>query len=360
MKLTRQELRFPKYDGHVHCRSPGKQDYKDNMRHVLDVAYRTGHAGAGLMVWNLDPPANTIEVVEACKREMHSIMEDIPIVPVLHVAAPDDLTDFERFVEFCNKDDDVATMCTDISGTEGSRERSMEYIHELFEKASKYEWTKGIKVHCEAPRYFQDRENWNERRNPASAQMAVHEVLQAAHEHQVAWWLYMPHLSTVGELLMVRKAKEELDIYAEVTHQGVLVPDVQSGVTGLLQQNPPLRFSVEQEALKQAETEGLTDGRASDHAPHTDKDKEKGMSGNPTMAGSPRAHVELVGRVGQERAQALLFDNFVVKLHDSAKERIQSNADDLLQNDFRVEDCTGEYWYDPFKDVLQPLDEILD
>ena len=122
--------------------------------------------------------------------------------------------------------------------------------------------------------------------------------------------LHLTHLSTAGSVDVLRKAKERgLNVTAEatphhltITEEWVLPGMARSGLTGVIalpayntaaKVNPPLRTERDVAAVVQALKDGVIECIATDHAPHTQSDKERsfeeaafGISGLEVALGS--------------------------------------------------------------------------
>ncbi len=86
--------------------------------------------------------------------------------------------------------------------------------------------------------------------------------------------LHMAHVSTKEAMEEIIKAKKEhLNVTCEVTPHHIALYDNSYNV------NPPIRKKEDVEALIQAIKGGFVDVISTDHAPHTEKDKEEGACG---------------------------------------------------------------------------------
>ncbi len=93
--------------------------------------------------------------------------------------------------------------------------------------------------------------------------------------------LHVSHISTIGAIDLVRRAKASgLPVTAEVTPHHLHLTDelLRDGSTNA-KVNPPLRPTNHVEACRAALADGTIDIVATDHAPHTAKDKEGGLIG---------------------------------------------------------------------------------
>ena len=124
-------------------------------------------------------------------------------------------------------------------------------------------------------------------RDPTVAKRAVEQAILLAEETKTR--LYIAHVSTRGELDLIRAAKRKgLPVYAEVTPHHLFLDDssYQSMGTKALV-NPPLRSKSDVEALWEAIDDNTIDTVGTDHAPHTIEEKMqpygKAPSGLPSI-----------------------------------------------------------------------------
>ena len=101
--------------------------------------------------------------------------------------------------------------------------------------------------------------------------------------------LHLQHLSTVGALRAVRRAKARgLGVTCEATphHLWLCDSDIaasagQGGADPAFKMNPPLGRPAERRALREALADGTVDAIATDHAPHLAKAKARGFARAP-------------------------------------------------------------------------------
>jgi len=88
--------------------------------------------------------------------------------------------------------------------------------------------------------------------------------------------LHLAHLSTRGAVELVRAAKVRgVRVTCEVTpHHLILTDDAVRTYDPVTKMNPPLRTAEDVKALRAALGDGTIDAIATDHAPHTDHEKE--------------------------------------------------------------------------------------
>jgi dihydroorotase len=115
--------------------------------------------------------------------------------------------------------------------------------------------------------------------------------------------VHIAHLSTKGGVAALREAKEKgVAASAEATpHHLLLTDDALEGHDPNFKMNPPLRSREDVEAVVEAVRAGVVDAIATDHAPHTSREKSLGIEKAP------------FGVVGLETAVSLILDRLVRK-----------------------------------------------
>jgi len=88
--------------------------------------------------------------------------------------------------------------------------------------------------------------------------------------------LHIAHVSCKESAELIAKAKKKgIKVTAEVTpHHFALSEEAVLGFDTNMKMNPPLRSQEDKEALKEGLKNGIIDAIASDHAPHTENEKE--------------------------------------------------------------------------------------
>ena len=152
--------------------------------------------------------------------------------------------------------------------------------------------------------------------------------------------LHMCHVSTRGAIEAIRMAKlRGAPVSCEVTpHHLWFTNDVCD-----YRVNPPIRTADDVQALIEAIQEGVVDAIATDHAPHSEEDKLKGMAG---MVGSETAFAVCYTKLCREEGLPLellsqLMSENPAKILGLAKGRIEPGYDaDLvlvdLENPYTV------------------------
>lgn len=128
--------------------------------------------------------------------------------------------------------------------------------------------------------------------------------------------LHIQHITTKRGLDMVRAAKAEgLPVTCEVTpHHMFLTEDaIKNNYDTNFKVNPPLRTAEDAEALIEGVVDGSVDVIVTDHAPHTDYEKDRefelapfGMVGIETSLGLCLTHLVRTGKITLERLVELM------------------------------------------------------
>ncbi len=160
---------------------------------------------------------------------------------------------------------------------------------------------------------------------------------------QTACRFHVCHVSTKESVQLIRQAKRQgLPVTCETAPHYLLLDDSMLQESGNWKMNPPIRSQADREALIEGIEDGTIDCVATDHAPHSQEEKQKGLAAS------------AFGIVGLETAFPLLYTYLV-------KEKIIS-MDTLLQlmairprqimnmplsDSFTLFDLADEYLIDP-------------
>ena len=108
------------------------------------------------------------------------------------------------------------------------------------------------------------------------------------------------HVSTKESVELIRKAKKDgVDITCETAPHYLVFNDNDLKEDGAFKMNPPIRSEEDRLALIEGIKDGTIDMIATDHAPHSQEEKSKGLKGS------------VNGIVGLETAFAVLYTNLV-------------------------------------------------
>ena len=118
------------------------------------------------------------------------------------------------------------------------------------------------------------------------------------------------HISTKESVELIRKAKKEgINVTCETAPHYLIMDDSFLIEDGRYKMNPPLRSPADREALIAGVQDGTIDMIATDHAPHSEEEKSKGLDGS------------AFGIVGIETAFPLLY-TYLVKENIITMERL--------------------------------------
>ena len=122
--------------------------------------------------------------------------------------------------------------------------------------------------------------NHNKLRPPQCAEIALQKAISLAEKHNAK--LHVAHLSTAGEVEMVKNSKEKgLNVSCEVTPHHLFLNEQTAAEKGnFAKVNPPLRSPADQLALWRSLD--VIDCIATDHAPHTIAEKQKSYDEAPS------------------------------------------------------------------------------
>ncbi|MBE5777959.1 MAG: dihydroorotase [Clostridiales bacterium] len=157
------------------------------------------------------------------------------------------------------------------------------------------------------------------------------------------------HVSTKESVELIRQAKREgIDVTCETGPHYLLLSDESLQEDGRFKMNPPLRSKADREALIEGLLDGTIDMIATDHAPHSDEEKGRGLEKS------------LMGVVGLETALPVLYTGLVKPgivplevilraMTDAPRERFGLPMVDLENDpcDFALFDLDEEYLIDP-------------
>ena len=151
------------------------------------------------------------------------------------------------------------------------------------------------------------------------------------------------HISTKESVELIRQAKADgVNITCETGPHYLVYCDEDLQEDGRFKMNPPLRSRADMEALIAGIVDGTIDMIATDHAPHSDEEKSKGLDGSS------------MGVVGLETAFAALYTHLVrpgvislARLGELFSVNARNRFDLPAGDDFTVWDLDRAYTVDP-------------
>ena len=151
------------------------------------------------------------------------------------------------------------------------------------------------------------------------------------------------HVSTKESIQLIRQAKGDgLDVTCETAPHYLLLDEDALQEDGRFKMNPPLRSREDREAVLEGLLDGTVDMIATDHAPHSAREKSRGLEGS------------AFGIVGLETAFPLLYTGLVKtgileleRLAELLTVKPRERFSLPLGNDFSVWDLDSSYEIDP-------------
>ncbi|MCL1795642.1 MAG: dihydroorotase [Clostridia bacterium] len=246
-------------DLHTHLREPGFSE-KETIRTGTMAAAAGGFSTVCAMP-NLSPVPGSM----ASLREQLTLIERDAVIEVLPYGAITQsqegraLTDIEGMAEDCVGYSD-----------DGRGVKSRSLMLEAMQRVKDVD--RLIAAHCEDSRYAtaDARSEWKQ----------LERDLSLAAETGVRY--HVCHVSAKESVSLIRQAKANgLPVSCECTpHQIMLSAEDITADDGRFKMNPPLRARADHEAIVRGLLDGTIDCIATDHAPHTEIEKEGGFAGS--------------------------------------------------------------------------------
>ena len=271
--IFRDELIFPGFiDLHVHAREDvgHTQDYKEDFTTAGEAAINGGVVAFAEMPNNPVPPKDEESYNAKNNLAQKSPADILPYAIITPSSKP--LSFPAPYKAFTSK----SVGETFFSGLSG-----------LEEAVKKYQG-QNISFHCEDPEIIRQNQNQltHEKQRPKESEIrAIEFVLNLIEKYNIKGKIC--HCSTAEGLQKIIEAKKRgIKVTVEATPHHLYFDEamLNEGNRNLLQVNPPIRENKENRlALIEALRKGEIDYLASDHAPHTVEEKEKGASGLPQL-----------------------------------------------------------------------------
>ena len=243
-------------DTHAHFRDPGFT-HKEDIETGSKAAVRGGYTTVTLM-GNTNPVSSTLEIIDMVENRAKSI----GLVDAYQCATITKNLDgktLSHLDEFEGKDR-IKVITDDGKGVCDSN-----IMYQAMLKAKKNDWI--IMSHAED-------------HDLSRICMRLAENMMTHRDVELAKYtgarLHMSHVSTIEALECIKKGKEDgANITCEVTPHHIFLDTTRSNY----RVNPPIREKEDVDAIIKAIKLGVVDCIGTDHAPHTDEEKEKGAPG---------------------------------------------------------------------------------
>src|SRR5690625_823403 len=283
-------------DVHIHLREPGGE-YKETIKTGTEAAARGGFTTVCAMP-NTNPVPDSTETVQNLFERINetAVVRVLPYASITKKLQGEELTDIREIAKegvFAFTDDGVGIQTAD-------------FMFRAMKEAAAC--NKAIVAHCEDNSILyggviHDGKVSEKLKLPGIASLS--ESVQIARDVLLAeaagCHYHVCHVSTKESVRVIRDAKKAgINVTAEVTpHHLILNEEDITEDDAQFKMNPPLRNKKDQGALIEGLLDGTIDFIATDHAPHTVEEKEKGCLDAP------------FGIVGLETAFPLLYKVFV-------------------------------------------------
>lgn len=336
-------VRLPGFcDVHVHLREPGFS-YKETIRTGSQAAARGGYTAVCTMP-NLNPVPDSLEHLKVQQDiiDADAVIHVYPYAAITVKEEGKELADMEALA------DHVIAFSDDGHGVQ-----SDEMMEEAMKRAKKL--NKLIVAHCEDNRllkggYIHDgryaKEHGHRGICSESEWGQIARDLELAEKTGCGY--HVCHISTKESVEVIRQAKARgVDVTCETAPHYLLLCEDDLQEDGWWKMNPPLRSKEDHDALIEGIKDGTIDVIATDHAPHSEEEKSRGLEKS------------AFGIVGIETAFPLLY-TYLVKTGVITMERLMEllvykprerfNIP-LGEEDYSVWDLEAETVIDP-KDFL--------
>ena len=329
---------FPGFcDVHVHFREPGFS-YKETIKTGSLAAARGGYTAVCTMP-NLNPVPDSVENLNLQRAiiESDACIHVYPYGAITVGEKGEQLADIEGMAPFvCGFSDD---------GRGVQRDEMMRQAM-LRAKAQ----GKMIVAHCEVNDllrggYIHDGEYAKQHGHRGicseSEWAQIARDIELIRETGCAY--HVCHISTKESVDIIRRAKAEgLDITCETGPHYLVMNDSMLQEHGRFKMNPPIRSEEDRKALLEGILDGTIDMLATDHAPHSEEEKSRGLEKS------------VFGIVGLETAFPIMY-TYLVKPGIMTMERLlevmvenpRKRFNLPLGKDFSIWDLSEEYEIDP-------------
>lgn len=329
---------FPGFcDVHVHFREPGFS-YKETIKTGSMAAARGGYTAVCTMP-NLNPVPDTLEHLN---EQLKIIKKDsiINIYPFASITINQEGEELSNMKEMAEK--------TLGFSDDGKGIQNEELMKKAMERAKSL--GKIIVAHCEDNSllnggYIHEGGYAKEHNHKGicseSEWKAIERDLRLAKETGCAY--HVCHISCKESVDLIGKAKKEgVDVTCETAPHYLVLDDNDLQEDGRFKMNPPIRSKEDRLALIKGLQDGTIDMIATDHAPHSNEEKSKGLEKS------------AFGIVGIETAFSVLYTKLVKENLISLEKLIELMAINPrkrfkipLSNDFTIWDLNEDVTINP-------------
>lgn len=281
-------------DMHVHLREPGFS-YKETIATGTEAAAAGGFTTVCPMP-NLNPAPDSLDnlKIQLDLIDKSARIDVLPFATITHQRRGHELVDYQAMAPF------VAGFSDDGTGVQ-----SDEVMKKAMTEIAKT--GKILAAHCEVEAllkggYIHDgKYSLKNNHKGISSESEWKEVERdIIFSEETGCRLHICHISTKESVELVRKAKEKgLPVTCETGPHYLTFHDEQLQEDGRFKMNPPIRDIEDREALRRGLIDGTIDVIATDHAPHSQQEKSRGLQKS------------AMGVVGLETAFAAVYTTMV-------------------------------------------------
>ena len=259
-------------DMHVHFREPG-YSYKETIKTGSEAAAAGGFTTVCTMP-NLNPapdsPENLLRQLEIIRKD--AVIEVLPYATITRLRMGKELVDYLALAP------DVCGFSDDGTGVQDD-----EIMHRAMTEIAKT--GKILAAHCEVEAllnsgYIHDgiyaRDNNHRGICSESEWKEVERDIKIAEE--TGCRLHVCHISTKESVSLIREAKARgVRVTCETGPHYLTFCDEDLREEGRFKMNPPIRSRADRDALREGVADGTIDVISTDHAPHSESEKSKGL-----------------------------------------------------------------------------------
>ncbi len=285
-------------DPHVHLREPGFE-YKETIKSGTQSMAKGGYTTVFSMP-NLNPVPDSLINLKA-QQDLINIDSCIHVYPFASITVGQKGSG--EIVDILSLSDEVIGFSDDGKGVQD--EETMRKAMTLAKENNRI-----IVAHCEDESLIKEGGCIHDGKkakefnlvgiSSESEYKQIERDLRLAKETGCQY--HVCHLSCKESVDLIRKAKKEgVDVSCEVTvHHLLMCEDDIISDDGNFKMNPPLRTKEDQIALLEGVIDGTIEMIATDHAPHSEEEKSKGLANS------------AMGIIGSELAFGLIYQNLVL------------------------------------------------
>ncbi len=281
-------------DVHVHLREPGFS-YKETIRTGTEAAARGGYTAVCAMP-NLHPAPD-------CRAALDMQRAIIARDAAVRVTPYGCITVGEKGSELVDFETLAPDVCAFTDDGKGVQDRGLMREAMLLARAA----GRLIAAHCEDEALLG---GGHVHDGALAKRLGIRGVSSESEWRQVERDLelvaetgcryHVCHISTKESAALIRQAKRDgLPVTCETGPHYLALTDTELRDEGRFKMNPPVRTSADRDALREALADGTIDMIATDHAPHAEHEKDKGLLGS------------AMGIVGLETAFPVLYTALV-------------------------------------------------